>query len=397
MTNNKLFRWVAGLAPTALVAFALLAYLALPPAQPVRAQLGAVQTWAGTATGLNTIAISLHNVGVSGDLLGVPIRFLPAGTNAPGGVTVTVNLDGGGTIGPVNVLKRSLSGGLTSLVGSELQASQIATITYDGTQFECSDCTTTVPTGSIQDFVGLSIPAGWVKTDGSALSRTTFAVLFNTIVSTTTATTTVSSTNVLVPSSTGYSVGWFVGGSNVTCNVTITAIPDSTHITISSNALSSGATTLSIGPNPMGDCSTTFNVPNLVGRTTAMVDGGTNITSATCTNAGSIGAQCGSQTQTLTLAQLPTNIQAANASQAITVAPSAGGLTGVPVTTTPGNISTAGCGTGAAICPASNSASWGGTATFAGANAISVTSTNTSGTSHPILPPVFLVYKIIKT
>ena len=39
----------------------------------------------------------------------------------------------------------------------------------------------TIPTGTVQAFAGSVMPEGWLLCDGSAISRTTYAALFNTI------------------------------------------------------------------------------------------------------------------------------------------------------------------------------------------------------------------------
>ncbi len=303
MIKSKIFNWVNG--AFAVIGLFTLAVAFVPPPKPARAQLAAAQTWAGTATGtVNAAVISVHNVGALGDLLAVPINFFPSGANT-GTTTVTITLDSGGALGPVNILRPVPGAGLTAFLGGEFQSTKIATIQYDGTQFECTSCASFTPPGFEQDYSGLVIPTGWLKEDGSAISRTTFPGLFNATTFATTANTTNTNTSVLVPSSATYQIGWFVGGANVVCNSTITSIPDGTHIVINNGASSTGATNLTIGPSPQGDCSTTFNLPNRIGRTTAMVDGSTNITSTTCTNAGTLGSNCGGQTQTLTAAQIP--------------------------------------------------------------------------------------------
>jgi len=116
------------------------------------------------------------------------------------------------------------------------------------------------------------------------------------------------------------------------------------------------------------------------------------LTSTTCTNPASQGSNCGAQTQLLTLAQLPTGITSANASQNITetfnnqiAASLVGAVVGNNTITPSGTINV----------PVSNAA-WGGITTVTTANSISVTSNNTSGAAHPILPPVALVDKYIK-
>lgn len=399
MATRKIKNVFGWLAAATIVVNLVAAYFLIPPTPSAKAQLGSVQTWAGNATGTNSITISLHNIASLNDLLGVPIRFVPAAINTSS-VTITINLDGGGTLGPVNVLKPS-TGSLVAFVGGEFQASQIATVAYDGTEFQCTGCTAAVAAGTTADYSGVTIPSGWLKADGSAISRTAQPALFNALVfSGITATTTNTSTSVVVASSANYQVGWFVGGANVSCNTNIVSIPDGTHIVLGTGASASGSTTLTIGPYPQGDCSTTFNIPNYAGKVTAGVDGSTNITSATCTNPSTIGDKqssqtCGGQTQTLTLAQLPTGI---NTSGTVSVSGSVavGGLGTVPTSSTWSAISVNLSGGNAA---ANSSGTLSPVSSFSGSmsGTNSMTSTNTSGAAHPILQSTSLTYKIIKT
>jgi microcystin-dependent protein len=259
---------------------------------------------------------------------------------------------------------------------------------FDGTQYQCTTCNipSLVPAGVTADYSGVIVPLGWLLANGSAQSRTTFLALFNAIAFTAvSATTTITSPSVVVPNSALFQIGWSVGGNNVTCNATISAIPDGTHITISANASATGATTLTIGPYPQGDCSTTFNLPNYTGRVTAMADGVTNITATSCTNAGSVGTNCGTQTSTLVAANIPT-LTSTNASQAISVVSGASFIQGTP---TLDNVGTGASFTG--VSAASNS-----TVSSSGNNSISVTRTNASPTPVVVLQPTSIVTKIIK-
>lgn len=293
--------------------------------------------------------------------------------------------------GPTNFFRQTTSGPV-AMVGGEVVLNQEVWAQFDGTQFQCLNCAQAalVPTGTVVDFVSEIIPSGWLLANGTAVSRTTFSILFNTIsVTSVSATTTSGNPTIAVSNSALFQLGWFVGGPNVPCNSTIQNIPTGSSITISANAGASGATTLTIGPYPQGDCSTTFNLPNFTGRMTAGVDGTTNITSATCTNAGSLGANCGAQTQTLTLPQLPTGITVS-------------GSNTISVSTSPTNVSQGGSiqtafqGGGSSYTVVESPATVG-VITSTGTNTITATSNNTNGVAHPILPPVSMVFKIIKT
>ncbi len=168
-----------GLAPLALVAAAL----ALVPPIVGRAQLAAVQTWAGTAGGTSTaITLSIHNVVALNDLLGVPIRFLPSGV-AVGPTTLTVNLDGGGSLAATAVLRPTSNVGLKAPSGSEIATGVLTEVTYDGTQFVVSSPVDMTPVGHAVDLRQTSntAPAGYLLEDGSCYSQTTYAPLFSVI------------------------------------------------------------------------------------------------------------------------------------------------------------------------------------------------------------------------
>jgi hypothetical protein len=217
-----------------------------------------------------------------------------------GAVTLNVN-----ATGATNMFRQPINSGPGAMVGGELATGAIACAYYDGTQFQCTNCNHPI-VGAIVDYTGVVVPPGWASANGQALNRTTYAVAFNTIAYTNvSATTTITSTTVnITGANTFIQGGWYVGGPSVTCNSTVTGVA-ANSITISNPAGASGSTTLTIGPYPQGDCSTTFNAPNFTGRVTAQVDGTTNITNANCANASSLGATCGAQTLLIAQNQLP--------------------------------------------------------------------------------------------
>ncbi len=336
---------------------------------------------------------SLYTAGVSGGTLNAQTVLSPtpsgyvlaagrivifiAGFTNSGPMTLNVN-----STGPIAVVQHSQAG-LIPLAGGEVVATQATIAYYDGTQYQLFDAS---PQGLVNacteiDYRGVTVPSGYLVEDGSAVSRSTYANLFACITRSGQAASTVSgSPTVTVANSALYQVGWYVGGANVTCNSTITAIPGGgVTLTISNNAGATGATTLTIGPYPQGDCSTTFTLPDAQGRASVMADksGGTVLTSTTCTNPNTIGVSCGAQTHTLTLAELPT------------------GITSPVTTTSTANVLKAGGGTvqvGSGlvgityISPSDGALSSTGTAT----------SNNTSGTAHAIVQPISLVTKAIK-
>lgn len=98
-----------------------------------RAQFDEQRVWGGTASGTNTLTLTIPNM--SAYLPGVPIRFIVANNNT-GAVTLNIN-----SIGAVAINKVA-STGIAALVGnstgygSELVANQIAEVAYDGSVFQ---------------------------------------------------------------------------------------------------------------------------------------------------------------------------------------------------------------------------------------------------------------------
>lgn len=140
-----------------------------------------------------------------------------------------------------------------------------------------------------------------------------------------------------------------------------------------------------------GDGSTTFNLPDKTGRVSAMKEAvATRLTTAgSGVDGATLGAAGGLQTETLTLAQLPTGITSANAAQAISV------TTGQKVVNGPNAGSAQGGGT---QVTASDAGSGGALSLLgsSGNNAISVTSSNTSGNAHPNVQPTIVSNYIMR-
>jgi microcystin-dependent protein len=138
-----------------------------------------------------------------------------------------------------------------------------------------------------------------------------------------------------------------------------------------------------------GNGISTFGVQDLRGSIPLAYDGtGTRITAAGCgINGQTMGAALyTSQSQTLTLAQLPTGITSTNASQSITVSPAGSAGNVVPYNTGGWAATSISAPGGSSVYPAAT----GGvsiTGTFSGNNSISVTSNNTSGNAQPNVQP----------
>jgi microcystin-dependent protein len=314
--------------------------------------------------------------------IGRRVTFIAGFTNT-GPTTLNTNLTG-----PINILKQSPAG-LVALSGGEIIANQGVDAWYDGTQYELFNAApqSLVVPGTIIDYGGVLLPSGYLSTDGSAVSRTTYASLFSALAFANVSASIVSgSPTVTVPSGNNATgIGYYVGGANITCNSTVIGKPDSTHLTLSNNAGATGSTTLTIGPYPQGDCSTTFNIPSLNGRATVAADvAGSTLTSTTCTNSASVGSNCGTETKTLLTSNLPPY------TPGVSLSAISASFDFVTITN--------GATTGGATLVNNITASGGGTAVSPAIVQPVVTLTPQGGTSTPVstIQPIGLVTKAIK-
>jgi microcystin-dependent protein len=149
-----------------------------------------------------------------------------------------------------------------------------------------------------------------------------------------------------------------------------------------------------------GDGSTTFNLPDVRGRVLACLDnaGGTpagRMTAANGFDGTILGNGGGSQTETLTLEQLPTGITSSN------TAAIAGTITGTATSIEDGQINnSAGADTAyptnqTGTNPSPVTMSVSGTASIPIGNA-NVTSNNTGGSAHPNVQPTFMANLIMR-
>jgi microcystin-dependent protein len=143
-----------------------------------------------------------------------------------------------------------------------------------------------------------------------------------------------------------------------------------------------------------GDGSTTFNIPDCRGRIVAGSDimGGTAASRLTGATMSGLypGAVGGSETQTLTLGQLPTGITSGNANQPISVS-----ANNVPYSPT-WNGTAPGVSTGSFTYPYTfGTISFSGN-TLSGNNSIFVTSNNTGGGAHVNVQPTILANKLLR-
>lgn len=145
----------------------LIVLLALAAA-PARAQFTDQRTWGGSASGTNTISITVPNW--TANLAGVPLRFIPTNTNTG---AVTLNVSG---LGAVTANKRS-SSGLSALAAGDIVSGQLTEATFDGSVFvigaaprvtqtptvqtlcAAAKCTTNAASGSYVPTAGVA----WIK------------------------------------------------------------------------------------------------------------------------------------------------------------------------------------------------------------------------------------------
>jgi microcystin-dependent protein len=183
----------------------------------------------------------------------------------------------------------------------------------------------TVPVGATMDYAGATAPTGWLLAFGQSLSTATYALLFA-------------------------AIGYTYGGAGAS-----------------------------------------FSAPDCRGRVTAGGDSMGGVAASRLTAAGSgidaanISAAGGTETVTLTLAQLPTGLTS-TVTQAITVA------SGSSVIQNGAGGSSPGGGTQSTVSLAGSSF---GTLASSGNNTITVTSNNTNGTAHLNCQPTIVLNKII--
>jgi microcystin-dependent protein len=202
-----------------------------------------------------------------------------------------------GTPFPYPIYARTYHGGI---VYENQVASNTATPGTDNTWLVISGDSTGVLTGTILDFAGATVPAGYLACDNSAVLRTTYAPLLAVITQTQTGTTTngVNTVTGLSDTSQMY-VGMPLESANFASSTTVASIVSSTSITASSNATAGSSVSIRFFNWGNGDGSTTFNVPDFR-RRTAVGQGG----SGTSTLGNKIGQEGGEEAHTMTTGEL---------------------------------------------------------------------------------------------
>lgn len=103
--------------------------------------------------------------------------------------------------------------------------------------------------GMIADFATPIAPTGWLELDGTDISTTTFAALYNVMSIQQTGSRGVGSAIITgLSSTTNMKAGYFVFGTGITSGFTIQSVDSATQITMSGNAGSSGTSTVIVSP-----------------------------------------------------------------------------------------------------------------------------------------------------
>lgn len=177
------------------------------------------------------------------------------------------------------------TGGLTTLTnGTNADATQVmSNFTY------VANCVNnysppTVPAGTVVPYSGFTLPTGWLWANGAPVSRTTYSALLGALSKSSTVTITIASPGVVSWNAHGLANGWPVQFSTTGALPTgltagtkyyvvaaaantfqVAAAPGGTAI--NTTGTQSGTQTAIFAPYGNGDGVTTFNLPDLRGRT----------------------------------------------------------------------------------------------------------------------------------
>lgn len=167
--------------------------------------------------------------------------------------------------------------------------------------------------GMILPWAGASVPDTYLLAYGQAISRATYADLFSAVTAVETISCTSGSPNITV--SADVALRMPTGGKieGIACFIAGTSVlsKSGTTLTLSNNAGATTSTAIRFIPWGNGDGSTTFNVPNLVGKTMVGRDNMSGSIAGTITstfygvNPDALGASGGAQSSTLITGNLP--------------------------------------------------------------------------------------------
>lgn len=234
---------------------------------------------------------------------GQVINYISTNTNTG---PATFNPSG---FGAVQIVRDS-STGPQALTGGELVATNAVSLIYDATagSFHILSPVTWpaaggVPVGSIMPVGGFTAPSGYAFAYGQAISRTTYASLLSAYTSAQNGTLTLGSPTITgLSDTTQFARGQYVEATGIPAGTTVQSCT-STSCTMSANATASRTGTITFFAYGNGDGSTTFNLPDLRGKTLVARDnmGGSaanvsQVTNTLTTTSGSPTATVGAAT-----------------------------------------------------------------------------------------------------
>jgi microcystin-dependent protein len=180
-----------------------------------------------------------------------------------------------------------------------------------------------VPAGAVQMYAMNTAPTGWLLCDGTAVSRTTYANLFAAIVpSKGTVTITIATPGVVSLTSHGFQTGdmiyltttgalptglsqntiyYVINVTSSTFRLATSAANAAAGTAINTSGTQSGTHTLRYCPYGLGNGSSTFNVPDMRGRSPIGAGTGSGLTARV------VGTNYGAETVTLDSTSLPTH------------------------------------------------------------------------------------------
>lgn len=323
---------------------------------------------------------------ITAPVAGMPIRVLIANSNT-----------GPSTFNPGSGAASVRRRDGTALIGGELLGGDIVEFKWDGTYFripgiapatdaavaagtdtqtgvtpaQLASVVSSLPTGAMVPFAGLTAPASWLLTYGQAVSRTTYAALLAAITTSAVVTITIATPGVVTWTGhtlvngdkvsfettgalpTGLSVGtdyYVVNAASNTFQVSATVGGGA----IATSGSQTGTQTCRYNPYGCGNGTTTFNVPDMRGRVAAGADamGGSaasrlgNLTTTTGGISGPAvqGASGGQQSHVQVVAEIAAHVHA-SIYGAGSVPNSGGAVSGA----LPGDTSSTGSGTAANV------------------------------------------------
>lgn len=321
------------------------------------------------------------------------------GSSAPTGIVKIIRFAAALTLTYSTALPVPCGVNLATAAGDRAIVTHLGSGNWEFTSYQRAsgipiDC---AAVGKIEFGIFESVPALHVAGYGQALTRSSYPALVAKLTRAQNGTRTSGNATITsVANTAGMGAGMPVEGTGINAGCTIASVVANTSITLNSSSCvtSSGTSTVTVFLTGYGTSGTssTIGAPDCRGRTLAGRD--TESSRANRLTSSYFGADSaifnkagGSESHTLTLAQLPTGITAANAAQAISVTSTTLVMQGLA-----GGSLVGGGGVPGPTAISSQVAA----VTSTGSNAISVTSNNTSGAAHPIVQPTLTAECVIR-